>query len=599
MKGLRFGVLSFAANVLGICVCAFAEPSSGGGVAAPAQRRPDFIPLGVYWPGEYAFQDCGNATARWQRVDAALDDLARHHVNAIWLTHLSAAETAEFSRRAASRGLYLVASLGELAGEEPQVRKSDHAALIERTRAAWSNAPAPIAWGLGDEPRSTYMNEIAAYVQAWRTNAPGEAVTSVVMWGDVNAAGRAGFDFLCCDVYPFFSAGNPNGYGAAPFAAWRDIARNVVARGRVGWMMGQAYQEPWGPHEADAQGNVVYLPGGAPHWVMPTPEQIRWQAWSAIANGAKGVFYFAYRFPRGGNTNAAPANLPAAVKARTNSNAPRGLVYDDGRPTPQYEAMGEAFAQIAKLAPVLAPLRPAAAREVWSDGASGSAEVSMLVDPASQKRFLVVVGPYDGDAKQTLAITLGPHVTGLRNVSTGRALPLALAAPYRAAVVPVRPGEGQVFECAVDPANMPQVYSDDFATDKYKADAMNGDTTRVKRYETATGGCLSALDGGAAADQAFLVYDLDQRLGPVDPDGARMLIYSGGANPPEYRGAFWSISADGQSFHALSSNQFDRAVIFSERYLKVGLSWRQSGGPAYGHLSGFTVCQWKHAARSF
>ena len=39
---------------------------------------------------------------------------------------------------------------------------------------------------------------------------------------------------------------------------------------------------------------------------------------------------------------------------------------------------------------------------------------------------------------------------------------------------------------------------------------------------------------------------------------------------------FWSASADGEKFRDLTSNQFDKPTVFSERYLKVGLSWRQS-----------------------
>lgn len=112
-----------------------------GTARAPAKPAADprgeqFLPLGVYWAGEFTFQECEFPETRWRRIDAALDDLALHHVNAIWLTHLSASETAEFARRAACRGICLVASIAELAGEVSHIRAGAHQALISRTLQA-------------------------------------------------------------------------------------------------------------------------------------------------------------------------------------------------------------------------------------------------------------------------------------------------------------------------------------------------------------------------------------------------------------------------------------------------------------------------------
>lgn len=144
-----------------------------------------------------------------------------------------------------------MAAIAQLDGSVPQVRKGNHRALIEGTLREWGDAPRPIAWGLGDEPRTTYMNETAAYVKAWRTHAPQEPVTTVVMHGDVPAAARAGFHVLCGNIYPFFSAGNPHRYGMADWAAWVQNARKLRQVAPRPWLMGQAYQEPWGPFEVD------------------------------------------------------------------------------------------------------------------------------------------------------------------------------------------------------------------------------------------------------------------------------------------------------------------------------------------------------------
>lgn len=297
------------------------------------------------------------------------------------------------------------------------------------------------------------MNDMAAYVEAWRKHAPCEPVTSVVMWGDLEAASKARFDALACDVYPFFSPGNPNGFGGPPPAAWLKHTRRLVEYSQRPWMMGQAFQEPWGPFELDAEGNIVYLPGGAPHWSMPSPDQIRWQALSAIALGAKGVFYFHYRAPIRPKPEAAPARLPATVKEKTNSHAPAAVVYDDGRPTPQYEALGEAFAWLGRLAPVLAPLRPAPAAEGWAaQPAEASGDVvSVLVHPTTAKRYLMVVAGCDHREGQPIRITLGPRIVGLKSATTGTGVTEEASGPAQKVGIRLAPGTAELFECNDQP----------------------------------------------------------------------------------------------------------------------------------------------------
>ena len=559
----------------------------------PDPRSPDFIPLGVYWPGEYTFGDKAHEE-RWRKIEALLDDLAARNANSIWLTHLSAADTAEFSRRAAKRGISIVASCAELAGEVDHIRKGGHEKLIADTLVSWGDAPRPIAWGLGDEPRTAYMGEMAAYATAWHDKAPGEPVTTVVMHGDIPAAKTAGFDILCADIYAFFSAGNPNGYGMPPWAAWLGNLRKLRAATPRPWMMGQAYQEPWGPHEMDDKGNVVYLPDGGPHWEMPTPEQVRWQTLSAIAAGAKGMFYFVYFLPASSNPTAGPANLPSAVKQRTDTGAPRGLIYPDGRPTPQYRAMGQGFEWVKKHSPTLAPLQPSTIAEAWETqpAATGGNVVSLLVHPETGKRWLAVVATYAGKGPQTVSITLGPHVTGLKSTSTGRAVALAAAPPFRSAKVMLAPATAELFECEVDAANLPAAYSDDFTTDKFEKDA-----SKVQAVRRHGDGVLSA-QGQESKDQAFVTYDVDKLLGPLPEGGVRLLMYDSASNPPDFRGAFWSASKDGQTFEKLSDNEPGKPVLLGAGQLKVGLSWSQSSAAwAYGCLRSFSITQWKQAAK--
>ena len=150
--------------VLDVC----AETERDAPPANAASEDEGFLPLGVYWPGEYTFRELGEPEARWAKIDEVLESLAKRNVNTIWLTHTSAADAAEFSRRGAKRGIRLVASIGHLAGEVPHIRNGNHARLIQGTREAWKDAPPPVAFGLGDEPRTRYMHEMADYAAAWR-----------------------------------------------------------------------------------------------------------------------------------------------------------------------------------------------------------------------------------------------------------------------------------------------------------------------------------------------------------------------------------------------------------------------------------------------
>ncbi len=359
--------------VFSIIVTLFVLPAVGQeetAVKQLPQRSPDFMPLGVYWPGEFTFRNKANKNAPdWKKVEEVLDSLKAHHVNAVWLTHVSPAEGAQFARLAAKRGIYLVASLGNLAGNVPHIRRGNHAKQIQTTLQAWGDAPPPIMWGLGDEPRASYMHEMQPYAAAWRQ--AGQPVTTVVMAGDVpSAVELCRLNAVCSDIYPYFSAGNPN--GPDNFAESVDYLNEAVESmvRRTGnhqkmkaWFMGAVFQEPWGARNYDDKGNIIYYPGAGPHFRMPTPAEVKWQNWAAVASGARGIFLFSLIFAPGKpGPDPAPMpedkRLPFGVKEKWNSGAPGGILYPDGRPTPQYEAMGECFGRLAKVSALIQQLRP-------------------------------------------------------------------------------------------------------------------------------------------------------------------------------------------------------------------------------------------------
>ena len=430
---------------------AAAKPATEAGVkAAPLPllqpTDPAYIPLGVYSAGEYVPRaDKERKQIDWVKTEQDLDGMQERGCTAVWLTHLNAAQTAEFARRAARRGISVVASLGNIDGSVERFRKGNVKQVVEQTLAAWGDAPRPLAWGLGDEPKKDYMDQMKPYAAAWKKHVPQDLVTTVVMHRDMEAASKAGFDALAADIYPFFSRDNPNRFMGRSHDAWLRNVKTLVSLSPRPWMMGQAYQEPWGPFEYD-KGNVVYLPGGAPHWEMPTPDMIRWQALTAIAGGAKGMFYFIYRRGMAPKPDAKPTGLPAKAKERTDSGAPMALTHMDGRPTKQYDAMGEAFRWIRRHGAVLGPAQPAAGFKVGFAGDEHGASVArVLADPKTGRKYLVVVASYHRPRGGPLTVVLDPKITALENLDTGKPQPVAAG---RAAVT-LAPGTAAIFACTV------------------------------------------------------------------------------------------------------------------------------------------------------
>lgn len=469
-------------NIVMLTVLAAALCAAAGRAAEPApsltpQRAPDFFPLGVYWPGEYVPRTAQGPD--WAKIGPLLDSLAANHCNTVWLTHIGAADAAKFARRAAARGIYLVAALGELAGNEKANRQPAYFKdLPERTLKAWGDAPKPIAWGLGDEPLTEFMQEMKPYSEEWAKS--GEPTTTVVITHDIPAAGALlKLQFLCTDAYPFFGAGDPNGPdNSAESAAYlyqvgRRAQHWAKKNGIEWWCMGAIFQEAAGNHEFDGQGNVVYPPGFAPHYRMPTVTETRWQNWAALAAGARGLIHFALFL---GDVpvidpNAKPVSF--GYKEKTNSGAPMGMLYRDGRPTPQYLEMGRAFGAIAKLTPILKTIEPVEtpAEEQLAFHASGwippgdIVQVMRTTNAKAPVKYYVIVanGEVGNPQPRDIPVNIAATVVRVTDLRTGQTLPLRqsqvwrwepVCPPFQQARVSLPPGDGALLELTLADATI-------------------------------------------------------------------------------------------------------------------------------------------------
>jgi hypothetical protein len=412
----------FLASVMGLCMSVQTVLAQEN----PVPLGNESIATGVYWPGEFTHRDLQIPKLRWQAIEKTLDLLAANHVNTIWLTHVDAKEGAQFARLAQARGIRLIASLGELDKQIGWNRPDIMAKMLE----AWGDAPAPLAWGLGDEPLSSQMERMGQYIKPWKQAK--HPVATVVMPGDVPAcATQMVPSMFAVDAYAFFSDKNPSGPSdyASSTTYYLDSAASARVWARRGgvpefWMMPQIFSEVWGPRDIDKDGNIVYLPGGGPHWRMPTEAEVRWQTWSGLSQGARGIVFFSLFF----DAKAAPdAKQPVpplafAVTQPINSKLPAGILYLDGRPTPLLGAMGESFARVAKVAPVLATLRytdePLAfTSKGWRPAGQ---VVSNFLDTKGGNYALVVSGDFVNESE--IAVNIDPRFSKVTDLVNGQSI---------------------------------------------------------------------------------------------------------------------------------------------------------------------------------
>ncbi len=103
--------------------------------------------------------------------------------------------------------------------------------------------------------------------------------------------------------------------------------------------MGQAFQGVEGGYVINADGTVSVNAGSGLEWLMPTPAQVSWEAWAAVAMGAKGIIYFTYsQIPQwvATDTKAPPKGAGWSYKTVHNTGSYPGLAsFPEYAPGPQ------------------------------------------------------------------------------------------------------------------------------------------------------------------------------------------------------------------------------------------------------------------------
>jgi hypothetical protein len=214
--------------------------------------------------------------------------------------------------------------------------KHDLKAIVARCGLPPEKLPdSPACWGyvLADEPGSGAFPDLRNEVDAIRGARPGKLayINLYPTYAPLAALGTRSYeeylaqfaklvqpDVISMDHYPQF---RPDADGREAYcgnlAAMRDVA---LANNRPHWNFFNAM--PFGDH-AD-----------------PTEAQLRWQVYTSLAYGSRGVMYFCYHTPQG-------------------SEFPKGgaILARDGRRTRHYDEAKRINAVIKKLGPVLMKLK--------------------------------------------------------------------------------------------------------------------------------------------------------------------------------------------------------------------------------------------------
>jgi hypothetical protein len=284
----------------------------------------------------------------------------------------------------------------------------------------FADRPGVIAWSLTEEITPEMSRELGPYYKLVRGLAPKQPPS--VLHNNLEAAvadlETNGPLVITHDCYPLFwspRSGPSNPRRSLAFYRGRVSSYYKACRehGASLWMMPQSWGcEPSAPLDPP---NYGYRTGMR----TPEPGEIKLQGWVAIAEGATGLMYY------------------AAVASRPTDHQ---LWSHDWQETPNAQAAGEFFAEVAKVAPLLCRLERDYGEEGFVEVTSGNATAHSFVKregyPGSAR--YIVLASLNGFEPQTVAleITGGAGVFDLltREEVTGKLSAINLG-----------PGEGRVY----------------------------------------------------------------------------------------------------------------------------------------------------------
>jgi len=225
----------------------------------------------------------------------------------------------------------------------------------------------PVAWSIGDETGPTAYDDLRHIATTCAADGIPATMVQVPEYhaGTVAAVGSS-LPWMSCDVYPVFVPGLPSNppYGANALTWARSKYAAAVSRVPT-VIMSQGFSD----------GSL---------FALPTPAQVRWQIWAAIASGSCGAIVFAHGLPNS-------INGGSLVNLETETETIQGF------------AVRDTFANVARLGglqftttePAPAFQTPPAAGDMATirRTTDGRRVLIVVADPLQPQRFIKLTLP--------------------------------------------------------------------------------------------------------------------------------------------------------------------------------------------------------------
>jgi len=363
------------------------EADKGGAAARSAETNPlrEYFPYGAHVSG-------GQSP---EAIDRVCKDLAAHHMNAAWLSNMPLAALPAWLEAGRKHGIRIVPQGGgppfflrpaSFKNKEHLLRSAG--GLYKQLAAKYRDDAALLAWSLTEEnpPVPWFYEALAELTQEmakWDPNHPAITMDNRAPVALYNAR-VVRPKLMAMDSYPFWADGmngpiTPIGVRNLWTRQCRKMRQAAESIDVPFWMMGQGMSltTVTGPGRKKAS------------WRYPTTAEIRWQLWTAIQEGAKGLFYFTY-----------------SSSPRKHGEYILGLRDLDGQETPQYRMAGELGEQLKWLAPVLLKLDVAPIQEDVVYWENTPVSTQTHVHRETGQRFVIFVN-HDRESIQRVGVELG------------------------------------------------------------------------------------------------------------------------------------------------------------------------------------------------
>jgi len=417
-------------TVLLLVVSLEAQPAiSEGEPPVTVPQAEEYFPFGINinWGHITAGLAERQGLTEEQWIEVALDDIQAHHINTIHFNNLVYDPYLDiFVSLAEPRGIRIY----PLSGGSPHIYPTWIEPIEERQRIVeeemkpyyanlinrYRDSSVILAWGLQEEipPENVpELEELTRYIDSLDPYHP-----AVVMYNNV-ASVEAAKDIIKpriipFDIYPFFS--DPVDGPTTPSESLYYYENTLH----------QSYEIARGGDEAPlwvlAQGMAAYNgPKGKWSYRYPTYNEIRWQAWVAIVNGAKGILYWSY--------TSSPYDNPGGETIY-------GLVDRDGNPTEIWDAVGDLWSELEPLTKIVVDIDESDSSII--SGVGEGIRARTFQRETGTDRYIIVVNSDAANSKAS-GVTLD-SIQNIYDLTT-----LARVSPEQLANQMLLPGGGNIY----------------------------------------------------------------------------------------------------------------------------------------------------------